>query len=124
MPADKNAPLVLQGALAEQYDVISADGAVTQRSGVLFVTKSSACAMTIANPVSGDPMAGGDDGKRLTIVSTTAQAHTLTRSTTGFNDGGSGADVATFGGAKGDGLTIVAYGGKWYIESKINVTTG
>jgi len=122
MPADLNSPLVLQGALCEQYGIAAADGAVTQRSGTVFITKATAAALTIANPVAGDPAAGGDDGKRLTVISTTAAAHTLTRATTGFNDGSTGADVGTFGGAKGDNIAIVAYAGRWYIESKVNVT--
>ena len=69
-----------------------------------------------------DPTATTDDFKILTIISATAQAHTLTYATTGFNAGGSGTDVGTFGGAKGDGLTLVAYQGVWYVMNKTNVT--
>lgn len=117
-------PHVFRGDVVHDFTTAAADGAVTQKSGTVFVTKSGVCAMTIADPVSGSPGAGGDDGKRLTFISTTANAHTLTRSTTGFNDGGAGADVATFGGAKGDGLTLLAYGGKWYAENLTGVTLG
>lgn len=113
-----------RGEMAEAYSLAAADGAIAVKSGVIFITKGSAAALTIVNPTSGSPEAGGDDGKRLHVIATTAHAHTLTRSTTGFNDGGAGADVATFGGAKGDNITIVAYAGKWYVESVIGVTLG
>jgi hypothetical protein len=101
----------------QAVNVISADGAVTQKDGLVMVTKAGVCAMTIAAPTS-----GVDDGKRLTILSTTAQAHTLTFATTGFNDLGASGDVATWGGAKGDGMTIRAYAGKWWTEYTRNVT--
>lgn len=123
MAADKNAPLCLQGALCEQFSTIGANGAVSQRSGLLLVTKSGVCAMTLADPIAGDPAVGGDDGKRLTILAATASAHTLSNAAgSGFNAGGSGTDVGTYGGAKGDNIQIVAYGGKWYVEGKVNVT--
>lgn len=120
-----HAPRVNRGDVAGPYATIGADGAVTQKSGILIVTKAGVCAMTIADPVSGDPDAGGDDGKVLTVVSATAQAHTLSNAAgSGFNAGGSGADVGTFGGAKGDHLTILAYGGDWYVLNNVNVTLG
>ncbi len=105
------------GAITPPSQVLSADGAITIKQGVVVITKASACAATIA-----DPTATTDDFKTLTIISATAQAHTVTYATTGFNAGGSGTDVGTFGGAKGDGLVIVAYQGVWYIQSKTNVT--
>lgn len=105
------------GTEAGAVGVASASGAITQKDGVLFITKAGVAAMTIA-----DPTAGADDGKRLAIVSTTANAHTVTYATTGFNAGTTGTDVGTFGGAKGDNLVIRAYGGVWYVESKVNVT--
>lgn len=110
------------GDVARAYSTIGADGAVTQKSGTVVITKAGVCAITIGNPVSGAPADGGDDGKELTFVSVTASAHTVTRATTGFNDAGASGDVATFGGAKGDGFTILAYAGKWYVRQKTNVT--
>lgn len=113
-----------QGEFANQYQVVSADGAIAIKSGTAVITKGTAAAVTIANPTSGDPVSGGDDGKRLVILSVTAAAHTVTRSTTGFNDAGASGDVATFGGAKGDAMVIIAYQGKWYTEDLRNVTLG
>ena len=100
-------------------NVAAADGAITAKSGTVYVTKATAAALTIA-----DPQATVDDGKRLSIIATTAAAHTVTYSTTGFNAGGAASDVATFGGSKGDNFEIEAYGGVWYVRSLRNVTLG
>jgi len=87
-----------------------------------FITKSSAgAAMTLV-----DPTATTHDGVILRFVSTTAQAHTLDNSAGSgfFSSGGASKDVATFGGAIGDGITVTAYQGKWYILSSTNITLG
>lgn len=100
--------------------VLSADGAISIPVGntTFFVTKGSAAAITIA-----DPTATTHDGLRLTIVSTTAFAHTISNAEgSGFNNGGAGSDVATFTGAIGNSIVIEAYQGKWYVVSKTNAT--
>ncbi len=98
----------------------SADGAITLKSGTVFITKASAAALTLANPT-----ATADDGKHLTILATTAAAHTVSNAAGGGSTGGgAGADVGTFGGAKGDNIRLVAYQGAWYVASAINVTLG
>ena len=105
-------------SLTEPFAVASADGAVTLKSGTVYITKGSAAALTIA-----DPTATTDDGKTLTVVATTAHAHTLSNAAgSGFNAGGASVDVGTFGGAKGDCITITAYQGDWYVTNSINVT--
>ena len=112
--------VVDSGDINNSFAVASADGAISipdRGSKVIFVTKAGVCAMTLTAPT-----ATTHDGVRLTFVSTTAQAHTLTVATTGLNDLGGSGDVGTWGGAKGDGLTIVAYQADWYVVSNINVT--
>ena len=104
-------------AHAEPVQVLSADGAITIGQGTVMVTKAGVCAITIANP------AAGTDGARLKIISTTAQAHTVTY-TAGFGGGTTARDVATFGGAINDGFEIVAYQGLWYVANTRNVTLG
>jgi hypothetical protein len=102
------------------FEVASANGAISipdRGSKTVFVTKAGVCAMTLTAPT-----ATTHDGVRITFVSTTAQAHTLTVATAGMNDLGASGDVGTFGGAKGDGLTLVAYQGDWFITGNINVT--
>lgn len=105
-------------ALLEESRVASADGAVSIKDGTVFITKGSAAALTLA-----DPTNVTDDGKRLTILSTTAFAHTVSNAAgSGFNQGGTASDVATFGAARGNNLTVRAYGGKWFVESSVGVT--
>lgn len=109
------------GGILPPVTVVSADGAITIPSvnTTFVITKAGVAAMTIANPTDVT-----HNGLELTFQSITANAHTLTRATTGFNDAGSAGDVATWGGAKGDTLVIVAYGAKWYVKSATNVTLG
>ena len=100
--------------------VYGASGAVTIRNGIVFITKAGVAALTIA-----DPTSGTHDGLVMRFQSTTAQAHTLDNSAgSGFNAGGGATDVGTWGGAKGDGMEITAYGGKWYVNYLRNVTLG
>jgi hypothetical protein len=95
--------------------VLAAAGAIVIKEGVVWITGASALAITLAAP------AVDDDGKVLHIRSTTAQAHTLTVAG-GLNGAGSGADVGTFGGAIGDGVTLAAHNGAWRGLHNINVT--
>lgn len=94
---------------AGQTQVITGDGAITIKSGTVFLTKGSAAAITLAAPT-----ATVDDGKRLLIVSTTAQAHTVTQTTPGINNGSTASDVGTFGAAIGNSIELVAYQGAWF----------
>jgi hypothetical protein len=100
------------------YQLLVADGPITVKNGLCAIAKTvaGAVAATLANPT-----AGTDDFKRLTIVSAQAQANTVTL-TGGFGDGGSGEDVCTFSGAIGDCLSLMAYGGKWYITGSHQAT--
>jgi hypothetical protein len=106
------------------FKAYSASGAIDIKEGTAVLTKAGVGVMTLAAPTAGAPAAGGDDGKVLRVISATAQAHTLTQSSDGFNAGGSGSDVGTFGGAIGDGIVLVAYNAKWLVVSKTNVTLG
>jgi hypothetical protein len=98
------------GDLVLPSQVISADGAITIKSGTVLITKGSAAAITLAAPT-----ATTDDGKRLRVVSTTAFAHTVTQTTPGFNNGSTASDVGTFGTAVGNSFECEAYQGVWYL---------
>lgn len=112
--------LAAGSSLIDGVTLASGDGTISVKSGLVVITKGSAAALVL-----NDPTADTDDGKRLTIIAATAHAHTVSNAAgSGFNGGGAGADVGTFGGAKGDGLTVRAYQGDWYIETKTNVTLG
>lgn len=104
------------GTVQHTVTVASADGAISVKAGVVMITKGTAAALTLAAP------AAADDGKLLIIQAATAAAHTVTQTTPGFNNGSTGSDVATFGGAIGDNMVIVAYNQRWHIVSLRNVT--
>ncbi len=87
---------------------VDGDGA-----GYVMIGGGSATAVTLSAP--------NTQGVELTFIATTAQAHTVT-SALGFNAGGSGKDVATFGGAIGDTFTVFSYNGYWYVKTSTNVT--
>lgn len=110
----------LKAGVFDSHEVLSADGTVqwpSQGTKHVFITKGSACAITLAAPVSGE-----HDNCRIVFVATTAHAHTVTLGTLGFNAGNSSKDVGTFGGAIGDGFECVAYGGEAYTANVVNVT--
>lgn len=103
-------------------ELVTADGAIAvpTENTTYFITKAGVAAMTLV-----DPTATTHDGIELTFISVTANAHTLSNAAgSGFNAGGAGSDVGTFGGAKGDNITIVAYQGDWFVKNSVNVTLG
>lgn len=100
-------PILADGGVRLPIQVISGDGAITIKSGAVFLTKGSAAAITLAAPT-----AVTDDGKVLYVISGSAFAHVLT--ITGAA-GGSGQDVGTFGTAINDGCCLIARNGTWYI---------
>lgn len=97
----------------------SAAGAIAVPSTLQNVTvdlvAGSAVAMTLAAPTS------AQEGMEMIIMAKDAFAYTVT-STGGFNAGGTGTDVGTFGGAIGDNLHIRAVNLLWNVISKVNVT--
>lgn len=120
--AANNSTAITGTAFVEaNYEVISADGAITVPSNrghhYVFITKGSAAAITLAAP--SNP---ADNGARLTIMDLSGYAHTVTATTVGFNAGNTTSDVATFGTAIGDGFEAVAYNGEWYTTNITNVT--
>jgi hypothetical protein len=100
---------VYDQAQGAQLQVFGANGALAVKGSTVIITKGSAAALTLA-----DPTSGANDGLLIDIVSTTAFAHTLV-APSGYNVSGT---TATWGGAKGDSLQLVAYGGKWYTNGQ------
>ena len=92
----------------------SADGAITIQNSTVVATKGSAAALTLATPT-----ATTHDGIEITVISATAYAHTVTTPTNKINGASA---IATFGGAKGDGITLIAYQGVWYVKRSTNIT--
>lgn len=104
----------LQARVPNSGTDYTANGAIAQKSGLVTLSKAGVAVMTIA-----DPTTGTDDGKVLHIVSTTANAHTVT-TTTGINGGAN--HKSTFGGAVGDQLNLIAVAGKWFLQPSTNQT--
>jgi len=80
---------------------------------VVFLTKSTALAATLAAPTSPDM-----DYMQMTITSTTAAAHVITATDLINGDN----DTLTWGGAVGDSCTLTALSGEWYTGNLTNVT--
>lgn len=99
-------------------EVHSAAGAIGIKEGTVFITASSAVALTLATPTAGLPSAGGDDGKVLKIIGTTAHAHTVTTASDKIN----GADDTVTFANKGDSVELVAYQGIWYVNGTPTAT--
>jgi hypothetical protein len=89
----------------------TASGAIGIKEGLVSIDGTSALAMTLAAPASGLQSAGGDDGRLLRILSTTAFAHTVT---TPANAIAPSHHVITFSAAAGEWIELVADGGLWY----------
>lgn len=108
-------------ALDSALEVDSGDATIAIKKGRVVLTKGSAAAIALAAPVAGLPSAGGDDGREIQIVSTTAFAHVITCSTVGFNGKGSSGTI-TFAANKGSSTTVIAYQGNWYTLAGIGAT--
>lgn len=104
----------LQARVPASGSDYTANGAITQKSGLVTLSKAGVAAMTLA-----DPATPADDGKELSIVATTANANTVT---TIAGIGGGANHKATFGGAVGDQLNLIAVAGKWFLRPSINQT--
>jgi hypothetical protein len=104
-------PAWVVGNLTQTY---TAAGALTIAPGVHSVNGTT-LAMTLANP------SVYMNGMIMVISAQNASAHTVTY-TAGFGGGTTARDVATFGGAIGDNLTIFANNGVWWVLSTRNVT--
>lgn len=108
------------GKLDLGYENLAGDGTVSIKDGREVISKATAAAITLPPPTAGLPTAGGDDGKELTIVSSTAAAHVITCSQ-GFNGKGS-SGTATFAASKGSSVTLVAFNGQWYVSANVGAT--
>lgn len=99
-------------------ETLTTSGPITIQNGLVILDKVTPMTATLENPT-----AGVDDGKMLVIVSITAAPHTISNASgAGFNGSGKSSGLAKLGGAIGDGLTVIAYQGKWYVISRINAT--
>lgn len=106
---------ILAGPLgAGPLQTLSAVGAnvINPVPGLAMITAAGIAACTLALPI-----AGTDDGKILTIISTTANAHTVTTPAGGLNKT---LHIGTFAATVGAYMLLVAFSGTWYC---MNVST-
>lgn len=106
----------LAGALnsINGVELETASGAIGIKEGTAVITAASALALTLVAPTAGEPSAGGDDGKELTVLSNTGYAHTVTTPSATIQDGtGTNKDTATFAAHAGASITLQAYNGLW-----------
>jgi hypothetical protein len=99
---------------------VSAGNQLIAKQGFVFITKATTNALFLPLPLYGAPGLGGNDGALLRIISTTAQAHTVTTSQpNGYN---ASLKTATFGGSAGNAFMCVAYQGSWWVIASNGVT--
>lgn len=86
--------------------------------GSYYVKTAGVDAMTLAAPT-----AGTDDYKRVRVISTTDNAHTITTPANTIANGSSAkGDTLTFAAKNGANVLLQAYGGLWYVLAALNVT--
>lgn len=81
--------------------------------GVAFLKTGAASAMTLAQPLPGSQLNGGNDGMRLAIIALDAEAYTVTTAANGINGN---ADTATWTAAISNNIVFRAWNGVWYLE--------
>lgn len=94
--------------------------AITLKEGTVTLSGAGVVAATLALPVSGEQSAGGDNGKVLTIIGVSAQAHTVTTPAAGLN---AASTTLTYQAAIGNGVQLVAFNGSWMVLNATNDTT-
>jgi hypothetical protein len=102
----------------EATQTLTGDHSIDIKNGTVILNKGSAIAATLANPTTVT-----DDFKELTIISITAQAHTIAV-TGGFGNGGAGKVKSTFGTVVGNNMKCIAFGGYWYVIGGQGYTLG
>ena len=83
--------------------------------GLAILTNTSVDACTLGTPLAGDQQTGGDDGSILTVMTTTAVAHTITTAANKLIGVAGTKHIATFSGTAGANITFVAWNGLWYV---------
>ena len=99
-------------ATVQQLPVVYTGAAdVLAYPGMAILNGANADAMTLAAPIAGNPLSGGDDGKCVSIIDAAGKAHTVT---TPANAIANSKHILTFNGTKGSNVDLQAWGGIWY----------
>jgi hypothetical protein len=119
-PVTSNANLDAIDALATvESRSTDTSAPIVSKLGSVFLGKSTAGSWTLAAPTAGLPSAGGDDGKTLKLIATTAQAHVVTTPASALNGS---LHIATWAAAIGNNLELTAFNGVWYKVTATGVT--
>ena len=89
----------------------------TKTNTFIELLTGAASAFTLADPTS------AQEGQEVTIMAADGEAYTVTN-TTGFNNGSTASDVATFGGTLGNNFRIKAINKIWNVLYLTSVTLG
>lgn len=109
--------------VAPAWDMVtySAAGAIavpsTMTNQFVSLISGAGSAMTLVDPTS------AQEGVELILMAKDAQAYTVTN-TTGFNNGSTASDVATFNGTLGSSMQIKAINRIWNVINLTGVTLG
>jgi hypothetical protein len=115
-PQGSLGPDALNAFLKGEFTHILASGALDPRAeGRFLIDKAGVAALTLAAPNL------GDDGLYKRIISTTAQAHTIT-ATGLYQDGAGHVNLATFAAQIGASIDLMALAGKWVVVRVQGVT--
>ena len=87
--------------------------------GKAFLKTGAASAFTLAAPLPGSQLNGGNDGMTMKIIALDAEAYVITAAANSINGN---KDTATFAGAIGDAITLEAFGGVWVATGLNGVT--
>jgi hypothetical protein len=108
--------LALDEANLLAFNSYAAAGALTPGGNAILKT-GTAGAFTLAAPIAGSQLSGGQDGCEMTIVSGDAHAYTVTTPASALNGS---LHVATWTAAIGNSMTLLAYNGVWYTSAALN----
>lgn len=98
---------------------LSGSADVVDFPGTYFINTAGVDAITpLRTPVSGDQFSGGDDGKTLTLIDKSGNAHTFTTATNGIVNS---KHLLTFNGTKGSFVELQAKDGIWYVMASSGV---
>ena len=95
--------------------VYTAAGAIALGgSALLKAGGTSAVAMTLANPLPGSQLTGGQDGLKMDIRSCDAALYTVTCGTSSIDGSYTTISFGSSTSIAGIGISLIAYNGAWY----------
>lgn len=105
-------------SLGAPMTVVTTSVTPTVASGVFLIKSGGGAAtVTLGTPTT------AQNGLRMDFLSLEATAHVVTAPTIGFNEANAGGDTCTFSATVGSSLSLIAYGGEYYILNNTSECT-